>query len=344
MKIKTMAAYRILLLLLIGIGGPATAAESFSTLPELAARQEIIHQAEALYDARNFQEIDARSNEYIEQSTRTPSGVWVSGIFGYGIQQAVLNPRPGSVEDWDALEHEVLQWTKNRSDSSMARIMYAQVIVARAWSIRGSKYASEVPENAWKPFRDQLIRAQQYLEGEKGIASRDPTYYSLQLNIAKGLGGDSLLAKTIFDDGMNHFPGFYPMYFGMLEYLLPKWHGSPGEIERFAREATQRARNIEGEGMYARIYWYAAQIDFDDALFWTSFARWEQMRLGFEDVISRYPDQWNIQNFSHFACQAGDAKTLSKLLMRIERPIIEEAWTGSTSFQVCEQMAGRITL
>lgn len=344
MGIKLVASYRILLLLLICIDGPVAAAESFSALPELAARQEIMSQAKALYDARNFQEIDARSKEYIEKSTRTPSGLWVSGIFGYGIELAVLNPKPGSIEEWDHLEHEILQWAKSRGDSSIARIVYAEVVVTRAWSIRGGKYASEVPENAWKPFHDQLMRARHYLEEEKRIASRDPRYYELQITIAKGLGGDSPLAKEVFDDGMSKFPGFYPMYFAMLDYLLPKWHGGPLEIERFAREATQRARNIEGEGMYARIYWYAAQIDFEDALFWTSFARWEQMRVGFEDVISRYPDQWNIQNFAHFACQAGDAKTMSKLLMRIERPIIAEAWAGSSSFQACEQMAGRINL
>ena len=134
------------------------------------------------------------------------------------------------------------------------------------------------------------------------------------------------------------------MHFAMLDYLLPKWHGSALEIERFALNAAEQTRDIEGDGMYARIYWYAAQGDYKDLLFMTSFARWDQMRSGFEDVISRYPDQWNIQNFAHFACQAGDGKTLGKLLDRIARPVIAQAWAGSSSFADCERLAGRIKL
>jgi hypothetical protein len=69
------------------------------------------------------------------------------------------------------------------------------------------------------------------------------------------------------------------------------------------------------------------------------------MKTGFEDVVARYPDQWNYQNYAHFACQAGDSKTLDQLLSRhVRRPIIAEAWSGPVTFEECERLAGRLNL
>lgn len=257
--------------------------------------------------------------------------------------KAALDPKPVTPEEWDRREKEVLGWAKARPDSTTARLAYAELLSSRAWSIRGGAYARDVPKDAWKPFREHLLRARRYLEAEKRIASRSPSYYAQRIVYAKGLG-DVDEAKAAFDEGMARFPGYYPMYFAMLDFLLPKWHGGPKEIERFARDATRRTQAAEGEGMYARIYWYAAQSDYEDDLFWTSFARWEQMRAGFEDVVSRYPDQWNIQNFAHFACQAEDAETLRGLFDRIMPPIIADAWKGSSSYETCGRMAGRMKL
>lgn len=334
----------VLLLVSLFASGLVHAAQPFSGLPELAAREAITRQAKDLYREGRLQEIDTLSSKYVAQSTRTSSGLWVSGLLLHGLHGALLEAEPESTRDWDQLERETLDWAKTHPDSSVARLMHAEVIVFRGWHIRGGKYASEVAESAWKPFHEQLARAQRYLEEQEPVASQNPDYYVLRLAIAKGLGGGDEQAEAIFDEGTRRFPGYYPIYFEMLDYLLPKWHGSAGQIETFARKAAERTRGIEGNGLYARIYWYAAQGDYEDVLFMASFARWDGMRSGFEDVVSRYPDQWNIQNFAHFACQAGDEETLGKLLERVERPVIAAAWAGSRSFEDCERQAGRTIL
>jgi hypothetical protein len=56
-------------------------------------------------------------------------------------------------------------------------------------------------------------------------------------------------------------------------------------------------------------------------------------------VTRRYPDQWNLQNYAHFACQARDVETLRKLLPRIEQPVLADAWSGAMSFPVCSGLA-----
>ena len=91
--------------------------------------------------------------------------------------------------------------------------------------------------------------------------------------------------------------------------------------------ATAKTLQWEGVGMYARIYWYASQAQFDDDLFGKSMVDWPKMKAGFEDVISRYPDSWNINNYAKFACLAKDKNKTSELFKRIGDTVVIQAWT-----------------
>ncbi|MEQ1514738.1 MAG: DUF4034 domain-containing protein [Lysobacteraceae bacterium] len=331
----------LLLTALLGLAAEAGASDP-ADVPEPGAYLAVKNESSDLFIAKNYEALDARMEQYVTRKTRTASGRWVSGPFFEGVLYGTGRPEAShdaSVARWDLLEKRVQDWAKDRPDSALARLTLAQVIVNRAWHIRGSGYASTVPASAWKPFREQLSRAQRYLDSESRVASRYPEYYTLKLFVAKGLGDDRKIVDAIFEEGTRRFPGYDPLYFSMVDYLLPKWHGDADQVEAFARDAVMRSRRTEGQGMYARIYWVAAQSQFEDALFRESGVHWKQMRDGFEDVIKRYPDQWNLQNYAHFACQAGDLKTLRKLLPRIERPVLADAWSGRMSFEACGRLA-----
>lgn len=325
----------------LGMAAHAGASEP-AALPEPGAYVAVRQESSDLFLSNDYKALDARMAQYVSQKTRTGSGRWASGFFLEGILDGVGEPRNAyddSIAWWDGLEKRVRGWAEDRPDSALARLTLAQVMVSRAWHIRGSGYASTVPASAWEPFREQLTRADRYLESQSSVASRYPEYYASKLFIAKALGHDRKTVDAIFDEGTRRFPGYYPLYFSMADYLLPKWHGDAKRIEAFARDAVARSRRTDGEGMYARIYWAAAQSQFEDALFQESSVHWKQMRSGFEDVIERYPDQWNLQNYAHFACQAGDVETLRKLLPRIERPALAGAWSGAMSFAACSSLA-----
>lgn len=93
--------------------------------------------------------------------------------------------------------------------------------------------------------------------------------------------------------------------------------------------------------MYARIYWAAAQDQFHENLFAQSSASWDRMRAGFDDVIARYPDQWNLQNYASFACEANDEETLKKLFERIREPSLDEAWRSHERYLACGRRVGK---
>ena len=208
------------------------------------------------------------------------------------------------------------------------------------WTAQNGRQADS---GSAEPFRKHMARARKYLVSKEEIASKHPQYYATLVGFDTTLNlGDAQVRKD-FDAGVRRYPNYYPLYFAMINHLMPKWHGGPGEIEAFAKAAVDATRDLEGEGMYARIYWFAAQNGYDDTLFFESFARWDRMRAGFEDVIARYPDQWNLQNYAHFACEAGDAETVARLLPRLQSPI-PEAWEGRASFAECRRLAGQLSI
>ena len=116
----------------------------------------------------------------------------------------------------------------------------------------------------------------------------------------------------------GNFVGRQNTFSAIIRLRMPKWRGSHEAIGAFANGAVELTRETEGMGMYSRVYWYASQGDYGSELFEESKVDWARMRLAIADVLARYPDQSNINNFARFACLAGDAEETRSLLSRIE--------------------------
>ncbi|MFD0319538.1 DUF4034 domain-containing protein [Lysobacter gummosus] len=300
---------------------------------ELEVREALTLRARQLYAARDFAQLDLFYDDYALKSARTPSGLWKSGFWLSGIYMH------GATEEAYRANEEVLKrWQRERPQSALVRLLRAHLMVNRAWEFRGTDYAVEVEKRNWRPFFDLLRQAHDYLEAEKNVASTRPEYYSLMIRI---MMAQQKSAFAVFDEGREKFPTYYPIYFAMMEYLLPKWHGSLDQVEHFAAESVARTQQAEGRTMYARIYWAAAQGELRENVFTKFKASWPRMREGFEDVIARYPDQWNLQNYASFACDAGDDETLRKLFERVREPSLDGAWRSRTRYVACGRRVGK---
>ncbi len=75
--------------------------------------------------------------------------------------------------------------------------------------------------------------------------------------------------------------------------------------------------------MYVRMYWPLAGLGHGNRLFSETYVRWDEMKSRIEEILKKYPDQWNINNFAKFVCLAGDFKMTKKMMDRLEgRPIL----------------------
>jgi hypothetical protein len=310
---------------------------------DLEQRTAITEATRRSFLAADFAALEQAANVYRTEKSRTASGLWKLSAFYAGIDEAIDAYEKQSEQDvaFDALEKTVGDWIAKYPDSPTGHIVRSMVLTRRAWAHRGSGYASTVSDEAWPKFREYVAAARTNLEAHKVVASVDPKWYEEMLIVARAQGWDQDQFEKLLDEALDREPLHYQTYFMALEYLLPKWGGSLDGIEEFAQGAVRKTSQLEGQGMYARIYWFASQTQFKNDIFNNSLVNWPQMRTGFEDIISRYPDPWNLNNFAYFACMARDKAKTAELLERIGTSVVRQAWKPLALKGECAQWAGR---
>ncbi|MFC4314939.1 DUF4034 domain-containing protein [Steroidobacter flavus] len=234
-----------------------------------------------------------------------------------------------------ALEQQVRRWQQQYPESPTSHIAMSELYLELAWAYRGSGSAATVRKEAWEPFYKNVALARQNLEAHKAIAAVDPRWYEAMLIVARAQGWGRDEFYRLLEEALQREPCFYQTYFAAIQYLLPKWHGDAREIEAFARWAVDRTAQLEGEGMYARIYWYASQAQFRLKLFERSEVVWPRMKQGFDDVVAKYPDTWNLSNYARFACLARDKETTREVMERIPSEALAEIWQPIQVWQGC---------
>jgi hypothetical protein len=240
------------------------------------------------------------------------------------------------------LEALTLQWATEHPKSSLAHILYAKVLVAHAWSYRGSGYANTVPPEAWVDFRKYLQRAAQYLQDHAEVVMTDSTAHHVLLEIGNDLDWDIETLKAIQQDGLKQNPDDIMLYFDMVTPLLPKWHGNARVLDQYIREATKQSEAEFGTGMYTRLYSMAAEEQYGHALFENSLVDWPMMKKGYEDMFTRFPNSPARRNrYAYMACLAKDRPTLVALLAELGTTVDASQWgpNPQRSLQACQRWA-----
>jgi hypothetical protein len=293
-----------------------------------------------------FAEITALADRYRVGKSRTGGGLWKLTAVYIGIEQAINNETAGHDFEplFGAVEHKVQRWIALEPKSPAAQLAYAHALVRHAWRMRGGGYASTVTPDGWKAFRTDVEKTRRYLEKTKAIAAIDPHWYEMMLKVANWQSWDDKRFGAMFDAAIAREPLFYQTWFAAVEYFLPKWQGNTHDVELFAQLAVLKTAATERTGMYARIYWYASQTQFGDDIFHDSLANWPTMKLAFDDVVARYPDAWNYNNYGKFACLARDKKSTNAMLAKIGDQPIAEAWDSPGLIKNCRAWAASGTI
>ena len=308
---------------------------------EIEQRAAIMESTRQAFLAEDFSQLEKLSSAYRTEKSRTSSGIWKLSVFNGGIGRAirVQNPDVNFEVAFRELEAKTKKWSQQFPNSPSAHIAHSMVLIGHGWAYRGDGYAHTVKPESWAPFRRYVAMARDNLEKHKSIAAIDPRWYETMLTIARAQDWDRGDFDNLLREALDREPLFYQTYFAALEYLLPKWHGGIHEIEVFAQDAVRRTMKHEGRGMYARVYWFASQVQFKNDIFGDSLAVWSRMKSGFEDVVARYPDPWNLNNYAKFACLAQDKPKTMELLKRTESSVVPEAWSPGSLREKCAKWA-----
>jgi hypothetical protein len=298
-----------------------------------------------LFMQQDFAALEALAETFRKEQSRTSSGIWKLSLFNSGVRSAFHS---GIKDDhyWIDAKKAASAWVKLYPNSATAHLAYAQMLINRGWSYRGSGYAHTVDPKDWAPFQKHIQEARSYLEKNKEVGSRDPRWYETMSIVARAQSWQEAEYAPMLKEGLERYPSFYQIYFAAIEYYAPKWGGDAQSIESFARESLGRTQSLEGFGMYARIYWYASQTQYKESLFSDSLVDWPTMKKGIDDVLKKYPDSWNINSFAKFSCLSRDKPKTAELIARIDGAPLMSAWGNAETFSRCREWAlsGRSTL
>jgi len=110
-------------------------------------------------------------------------------------------------------------------------------------------------------------------------------------------------------------PGYYPVYFEMINYLQPKWHGSSEEMLKFVEESADSTRHLYGDGMYSLLV--NARVDNSNKLFIENGGEfsWPRTKAGFRDILVKYgKSSYILHRYGYLAMLAGDHKAFAEVL------------------------------
>lgn len=207
---------------------------------------------------------------------------------------AVRTAFEGKGEVNDRLEF-LQRWAKEKPEDATPLIIAAKLYILWGWEARGSGFAGTVSEDGFRLFGERLRSALTQARAAEKLQPADAELYRVLVDLAKGLAGKREHVDRWAETGRKIQPNYFPLYDSVSEYLLPRWHGEPGDIEKFAEQISTAIGGDDGQEAYARI---ALQTNmYDSTMLFTSDYDSRKIAAGAAVMERRYPQAETLVNF-----------------------------------------------
>ncbi len=308
---------------------------------ELDERRKIHQAVSELFHNGDFETLEELAQSYRIEESRTPSGTWKLAEFYDGLTKVGLKYSKDDALEWVHAAESIDKWIDAFPDSPTPYVAKGAAMMNRGWAYRGEGWSSSVGTADGVNFKLHAYFAANFLVDNYDVGSKDPHWYYLIVDSMRAFGAEKDEILSLADEGLDRHLNYDPLYFKMSGYLSPKWRGSFEELEAFAQEAVKRTEETRGYELYARIYWAAGKVNRRTYAFQRPEVNWNDMISGMDDVVRRYPAQWNINHFARFACYRRDFQTTRKYLQLVEEPVSADDWEGVImNYQKCRLNSG----
>ena len=308
---------------------------------EYKARTEIAGKIRNYLKAEDYPGLEALYKKLNKQSERTPSGVWKLAMFAPEFKNFMQQTT--RAQYWASIDERIGKWEKQFPKSVLARIFHAYALRQRALAHRGEGPGSSVSQENIDAMTTYVSEAYMLLQKFERQAASHPEWCRVMLELMPYIPGFVRNIDISAQQYARLHPYYHELYFTAAVYLEPRWGGSFARIDALAKSAVAATSANEGRGLYARIYWYLDQFYYsgnrssrsDATLFTKTGVNWTEMRAGFDDMVARYPDPWNLNAYAYFACKAQDFKTMNRVLEQIGDKLLYPVWPGSDTLDEC---------
>lgn len=311
----------------IGVSGASMEVPTIPTCTDLQLMKSIpcsdaqlfFHQGQAIvqqgFNEENYKLLDETYKSWCTGKDRFPDGRWKLSEYANGLE---VNFRAWNTWDKDLLK--IKKWQAESPADESAKFVEGVYWYAYAMKARGAGYSNSVSKEGWQLFRERMQQSREAFNEILTNSNACPAVYARILDSMVMLGDEESALKVIFEEGIKKYPQYHSIYFAMARYYQPKWYGDINSYEQFAIQATQKTKDFEGDGMYARLYWLVDEsngIPFGKNLKAPPY--WDKLKQGYEDLMERYPSSiHNLGKYAGVACRSSDTKLYLKLRKKID--------------------------
>lgn len=208
---------------------------------------------------------------------------------------------PKFTQSKDYTEHlkKLATWRDEFPESPTPLVVLARSYIRYAWDARGVGTSNTVSEVGWELYGQRVEEAHRLLEESLKLGAKDGEVFTRLVEVAKAASLPVEQTRTWVEEGRKVDPTYYPLYQSMAEYLLPRWHGEPGDIEKFAGDLVEQMPGDDGLIAFALV---AQQITYYDcpgslSLFWGQYDK-QLLSQAAEALVKRYPHFPRLVSFA----------------------------------------------
>jgi len=283
-------------------------------------------QTRLLFNNQKFDELEALADQLRKSKARFGNGSWKLANF-YDCQTP-SKEAPESLWELHAQKHK--SWEASKPDSITARVAHAKFLVDYAWHARGHGWASTVTQTGWQLFDERLVEALKVLDDSIALKDKCPIWWRERMTVALGQGWSRAKYDKVFEAAKILELEYWGYDIARAWYLMPRWHGEPGDWEAAAAAEAIRPGSLGAEG-YARAVIHLTR--YYNNIFKETKASWADTSKGLEILHKKYPDSLEIlSDYCKLACLQRDRPLAKKLFDEIGGRMYLGVWKKQDYF------------
>ncbi|MFD3871119.1 hypothetical protein [Streptomyces sp. NPDC058623] len=141
----------------------------------------------------------------------------------------------------EADDRWLTDWRTAEPADGDAGTAHAQLLVSRAWAVRGSAVAREVPDADMRDFHAQLPAAVAAAQRAADLAPADPGPWVVMITAARALSYTHSQFADLWRNLTLRAPHHTAAHWQAMQYWCAKWHGSDELMIEFTGRAAAQA-------------------------------------------------------------------------------------------------------
>lgn len=287
-------------------------------------------------------ESDFAQLEKIAQQNRAERGLLLGGMWKDFAYYDELSDPPSlgekTDEDYQNQITRLNQWLTAFPNSVAPRIALARIYTNYASFARGDGYASSVSNSQWRLHNERTAIAEKTLLEAARLKDRDPHWYQAMQQVSFRQGWDKTNELELLNQAVAFEPSYYNYYREYADYLKPQWYGEPGEIAKYAEQASLQLRDPEASILYFRITSTLA-CNCEPQIADLRGISWAKFKSGYSNVIRLYgKSNLNANRIAWVAFKMGDKAMAQEAFSSLDHMEME-VWWGPHTFANAREWA-----